>query len=40
MNKQWEIFIFQIEQETFPKKIKLQEGQYLQDVLDRGIQLA
>lgn len=37
MSQKWEIFINQIEQETFPKKIKLQEGQYLQNVLDRGI---
>jgi hypothetical protein len=40
MSQKWEIFIDQIEQETFPKKIELQSGQYLQCVLERGIALA
>jgi len=34
LEEKWDDFIDQIEQETYPTKIKLGEGQYLSDVLD------
>lgn len=33
MKDNWDSFIFEIEEEEFPKKIKLKENQYISDVL-------